>query len=319
MDTIKSYVNTMFLNLPVTDELIQIKADMLENMEDKYLELKEKGLSDNAAIGQVISEFGNIDEIIEELDIYSSEQKSDKSHTYTEEVAELPVVTINDVESIVKEKRRIGFYVGLGVVLCALGVGGLLTAVSINTLVIGIVWFTLFVAIGVILFISAGFKNSPFEYLNKKFVISKDTKKHVEERKADFQRSFMISICLGVFLCIISVIPLIVTVFIQDRDTPALLVMTALLLIVASFGVLLFTYSGVIEGTYTQLLSSNLAYQPNEDELKKMNRSYKIDAIFWPLLTVLFFIWGFFLPGGFGVSWLVFVIGGIISQIWDVY
>ena len=38
-------------------------------MEDKYNELKSEGKSENEAIGIVISEFGNIDELINELDI----------------------------------------------------------------------------------------------------------------------------------------------------------------------------------------------------------------------------------------------------------
>ena len=38
-------------------------------MEDKYVELKAEGKSENEAIGIVISEFGNMEELIRELGI----------------------------------------------------------------------------------------------------------------------------------------------------------------------------------------------------------------------------------------------------------
>ena len=45
---------------------------MLRTMEDKYEELKMEGKSENEAIGIVISEFGNIDELIDELGLLST-------------------------------------------------------------------------------------------------------------------------------------------------------------------------------------------------------------------------------------------------------
>lgn len=69
MNTIESYVETMFMNLPMTDQIINLKKDILSNMEEKYDELKSDGMSDNEAIGLVISEFGNIDELLNELEI----------------------------------------------------------------------------------------------------------------------------------------------------------------------------------------------------------------------------------------------------------
>ena len=69
MDTIKTYLDNMFLNLPKTDEINSLKNDLLNNMEDKYNELKTQGKTENEAIGIVISEFGNIDELINEMGI----------------------------------------------------------------------------------------------------------------------------------------------------------------------------------------------------------------------------------------------------------
>ena len=69
MDTIKNYLENMFATLPKNQEVLRLKNDLLESMEDKYNELKQSGRSENEAVGIVISEFGNIDEFVKELGI----------------------------------------------------------------------------------------------------------------------------------------------------------------------------------------------------------------------------------------------------------
>ncbi|MCL2077374.1 MAG: permease prefix domain 1-containing protein [Oscillospiraceae bacterium] len=67
MEVIKTYLETMFSALPQTAESFRFKNELLINMEEKYNEFKAAGKSENEAVGTVISEFGNIDEIAEAL------------------------------------------------------------------------------------------------------------------------------------------------------------------------------------------------------------------------------------------------------------
>ena len=67
METIKNYLETMFANMPNTPEVRRAKDELLSMMEDKYNELIAEGVSENAAVGTVISEFGNLDELAETL------------------------------------------------------------------------------------------------------------------------------------------------------------------------------------------------------------------------------------------------------------
>lgn len=64
MDTIKNYLDNMFSTLPQNNEIQRARAELEAMMEDKYNELKEEGASENEAVGAVISEFGNIDEVL---------------------------------------------------------------------------------------------------------------------------------------------------------------------------------------------------------------------------------------------------------------
>lgn len=65
METIKNYLENMFSHLPNTPEVQKAKYELYQMMEDKYNELISEGKSDNEAIGIVISEFGNLDELTE--------------------------------------------------------------------------------------------------------------------------------------------------------------------------------------------------------------------------------------------------------------
>ena len=69
METIKSYLETMFANMPNTPEVLRAKQELWGMMEDKYNELISEGLSENEAVGTVISEFGNLDELSKHSDL----------------------------------------------------------------------------------------------------------------------------------------------------------------------------------------------------------------------------------------------------------
>ncbi|MGO2083924.1 MAG: permease prefix domain 1-containing protein [Vagococcus sp.] len=318
MNTIKNYVETMFLHLPKTEELRQLKIDILANMEDKYLELIKKGSTENEAVGQVISEFGSIDEVLEELNLERKAERVDEYYDgeFEENQPKLPVLNEETVLDILAEKRSVAMKIGLGVILCALGVASLLVFHLFWLTFIGLIIMFMFLVLGVVFFIMGGFQNSKFEYLTHPFVLTREAREETAKLQQDFSKTFAFSITVGVVLCLVSVFPLLFTLYISTSGDGVLLAV-ALMLAIASFGVWLFIYAGVHNGTFTLLLTQGLSQQPTEEEAKKMKLVHKIDSIFWPLVTLVFFIWGFFLPGGFGVSWLIFPVGGILSQLWE--
>lgn len=67
MDTIQTYLENMFRAFPQTPEVLRAKEELFGMMEDKYNELKAAGKTENEAIGAVIAEFGNLDELADEL------------------------------------------------------------------------------------------------------------------------------------------------------------------------------------------------------------------------------------------------------------
>jgi len=69
METIRNYLNTMFAGLPDTPEVRKAYEELAAMMEDKYTELIEEGCGENEAVGTVISEFGNLEELAQTLGI----------------------------------------------------------------------------------------------------------------------------------------------------------------------------------------------------------------------------------------------------------
>ena len=69
MNAIRNYLDNMFRNLPNTEEVRRAKSELLQMMEDKYEELIAEGKTENEAVGIVISEFGNLDELADSLGI----------------------------------------------------------------------------------------------------------------------------------------------------------------------------------------------------------------------------------------------------------
>ena len=69
METIRNYLSTMFAGLPDTPEVRKAYEELAAMMEDKYTELIAEGCGENEAVGTVISEFGNLEELAQTLGI----------------------------------------------------------------------------------------------------------------------------------------------------------------------------------------------------------------------------------------------------------
>lgn len=69
MEALKEFLDNMFRGVDETNEVLRAKAELLQMMEDKYEMLLADGKNENEAVGIVISEFGNFQEIADELGI----------------------------------------------------------------------------------------------------------------------------------------------------------------------------------------------------------------------------------------------------------
>lgn len=69
MNQIRNYIEVMFSSLPNTQEVVEMKLNMLENIEEKFQELLKDGKNENEAVGLILADFGSMEELKEELGI----------------------------------------------------------------------------------------------------------------------------------------------------------------------------------------------------------------------------------------------------------
>ena len=111
METIRNYLETMFQNLPDVPEVQKAKYELGQMMEDKYQELLSDGKSDNEAVAVVISEFGNLDELADELGIESAMQ---------ENAIQTRRLGMQEAKSYLSEKTKYAWRIAFGILLCIL-------------------------------------------------------------------------------------------------------------------------------------------------------------------------------------------------------
>ncbi len=252
METIINYLNNMFATLPKTKQILSLKEDLLSNMEDKYNELKESGKSENEAIGIVISEFGNIDELMKEFNIELEDEKK-----------EIPILTEDEVNDYLRTNKKTGIFVGLGVFLCIFGVALLIlitqliddrfiTGLSEDTgYMVGLISLFLFVALAVGIFIYIGMVFEKNNYIKGNFELPIHIRKSIENKRDLFHPTYTLSVIIGVVLCILS--PIVIFIALAIDINAARYGVVALLLTV-SVAIFIFIYFGCIHISYKKLL-----------------------------------------------------------------
>lgn len=309
MKTIISYLDNMFASLPKTIQMQQLKEEMAANMEDKYNELKDDGKSENEAIGIVISEFGNIEELINEFDI-----------TFDKDEEKFPTLENEVVNDYLRTSKKSGVLIGFGVALCMYGVALLILltqlvedgriAVFSEAVgeVIGLIPLLLFVAIAVGLFIYAGMMQDKFKYLDSGFELSIEQQATLKESNDTFHKRYTKSIIIGVIICILSpMILILTTVFNEEATTYGVVVLLSLVAI----AVYLFIYYGIIKDSYKKILKMD-DYAKLPKALKKENKIIgAVAAIVWPLAVCIFLISGLVF-NQWHINWIIFPITGLL-------
>ena len=319
MQAIRNYLETMFMNLPNTPEVLRAKEELWQMMEDKYTELKNEGKSENEAVGTVISEFGNLDELAEELGIHQFME-------LPEVVAEQPrrTITMEDTKQFLHDKARQAFQVAFGVLLCIVSPVGIIIseAVHINEL-IGELALFLCIAVAVGMFVFSGISIKKWDFLKQEpCSLDFETTNYVHEKK-DYNRGiFALFLVIGIGLCILSVIPVIIfgeiNLHLQAVNLESM--GAAFLLLFVAIGVFLIVYGSMIYGSFDELLKVNDVrtvggnYVPEQKEQYMTPAMATIMEVYWPTITCIYLIWSF-LTFEWWVSWIIWPVAAIVHSI----
>jgi hypothetical protein len=311
MKTIHDYLDSLFLNVPITPETRKAKEDLSAIMEDHYHELISQGKSEHEAIGAVISEFGSVDELLQALDICSEDIEINERDWDD-------AITLEEAFSYWKTVRYFSLYLSIGISCCIFACAMFMFFVAKYAESFGLLMFLALGAVGTGFIISSALKYSVIRKSLEDRFISKEIKKAAKQKMEDYEKSFRLGLVLGIGLCIFSLAPVIMSEYWFFNDELGL----SLFLMMVALGVFLIVYVSVIHSGYAKLVKETYFIRDEDHPGTRATKHKYGDAagkvvffhtVYWPLILVVYFIWSFVFHA-WAYSWLIFVLGGILQD-----
>ncbi len=300
METITQYLETMFRTLPVNTETIRLKEELRANMEDRFDELKTQGKTENEAVGTVITEFGNIDELVRELNLTGEEQPIQDD-----------TLSLETIRGFIAYKNKTGKLVALGVFMILLGVALLLTTSHYwdGTALEDACVLPLLVLLipAVALFIYSGTLEEPYkDILKGKFTLPDGLRilltQEYQKCRSHEAKYVISSICLFVASPIVLIsVSVLMGEYYEDFGVVAMLLLIAV-------GVFSLIRNTAVSDAYKRILRLD-DYRPSEQKKGKLIGI--VASIVWPI-TAAIYIGSGFIFGTFGTLWVLFPIVGIL-------
>lgn len=302
MNTIYTFLENMFAALPKTPHILKVKEDLYQTMIEKYEDYKKSGKSENEAVGLVISEFGNIDELLEELDIKTDEKQTS-------------IILKEAYEPFINVYKKHSFRVALGVFLIIFGVAlGLVVGRNAEVLQIASrrsIIATLVIVVHIIpavgLFIAAGLEISSFNHLFEgEYELDLKERFHVEKLSKDYEKKFHQGILLGVLIIISSLVLFVSSAFVL-RGQPLLI---SLGLFIVGIGVFILIHRGMIQASFSRLLKKG-QFTP---EMREVERKQDLVAgIVFPIALMIYLAVSF-ITKRWDITWIIWpIVGGIFA------
>ena len=315
METIKNYLETMFANMPNTPEVKKAKAELLSMMEDKFNEMIVDGVNENQAVGTVIAEFGNLDELAEDLGL----SKALKETHEREESKPRHFLRMEEVEDYLNVANGNGLLIGIGVLLC-------ITSVTWPILFefllkgefgegFGVTGMFISIAIAVALFVFAGIRGRDWEFLDKELCqIDIATADMVKSKKRAFKVPHAVIIAVAIMLFILWIPTVAIDVEIVSNC----------LFYFVGVGVFMIIYASMVMGSYEKILKLNDSktisgsYGKDKGDIVYINKFAEgVMEVYWPTITCLYLIISF-VTMDWHITWVIWPVAAIAHRLLEV-
>ncbi len=314
MDTIRSYLDNMFAGLPKTKDVLRAKEELLGMMEDKYQELKDSGKTENEAVGIVISEFGNLEELAEALGIKG----------VLEQKTELPLVSIDRARSYLEDARETAPKTAVGVWFCIMSPVLLITLLGLTeagiigmkeeyATALGLTVLLMLVAVGVSFFLRYSGKMEKYNDLRQMpFSLDYQTELMVRDIKKQDEPVYKSAVSISVIAYILSALPILITSLLIEEDGASILSVAVTLIIVACATYNIIRNSGAYDACMVLLQEEDYAAS------HKTNKVYKaVSSLYWIIVTAIYLGYSF-VTNKWGISWVIWPIAGVLYGAIDV-
>ena len=171
----------------------------------------------------------------------------------------------------------------------------------------GLILLLLMVAAAVAIFLSTGFRNAPYEFLDKEpFETEYGVAGMVRERQNAYRNTYAKCNILGTCLCILAPVPLFLGSF-WEQDLLMIGMLSVTLLITAA-AVFFFTTAGVRWASMQKLLKEG---EFSAAEKKQSRTRSALSTAYWLIATAVYLGWSF-LTNDWKLTWIVWPVAGVL-------
>ncbi|TDE94236.1 hypothetical protein EXU48_12445 [Occultella glacieicola] len=305
MDAITTYVDHIFRSLPPTAEVARARSELLQMSEDRYRELLAEGVSEHEAVGRVITQFGNLDELADDLGIRSELDRAGRP--------DAPIdLSHGEAERYLAVRRRGAWLVSGGVLVILLGIAQLVLfsdGAGSDPHPLSLVAFFVAIAGAVAGFIVAGASMSRYDRLkDKELRLEPQVAAAYREQREREQTSFVVKIAAGVAVIILSVaIPATLDTMYPDSE-PVTNLAVAAMLVAIGLAVALLIEAGLRRGALDRLTAEG-DYAPEKRASNSLTG--RIAGPYWIVAAAVFLAWSF-IGNAWDRSWLVWPVAGVL-------
>lgn len=229
-------------------------------------------------------------------------------------------VSREEAEAFLDVKRRTTPWIAFATVLCILspiplfllaaaaefGRSGISEYMAVG---LGMVILLVLCAGAVGIYITCGMKTKPFAFFETEpFEAEPAVLALAEAQKAGYHPTYSKCCVLGTCLCILSVIPLFLSIVVMGDNEMAMIGALAILMAVCAAGVVLFILSGIRMATYEKLLQEG-DYTPEE---KLRQRKFgSLAGAYW-LVVVAIYLGYSFVTDDWQRGWVIWPVAGLV-------
>ena len=228
-------------------------------------------------------------------------------------------ISLEQALKYVESKMEVSSLVTKGVLLCVCSVVPLfffLAMAQTNRLnltsnvaaAIGVVSLLVMVSIGISFFISTNqYEKDIAPIENEAFELVYGVHSVFQEKLQKFRATYNLRLSMGIFMFIISFVPLMFVSMFFDGSDIILMMLIVLILMIAA-GIYIVASASAKYDAYNNILKDNGI---ETEKSRRTKRAEKLAAFYWPLLTAIYLGWSLWTMD-WGITWIVWPVGGVL-------
>ncbi len=330
MNVIHAYLETMFSPYPQTPRMLEAKTELQAMMEDAYQGFVAKGASHNEAVGRVITDFGNLDELAPVLGI-SGEIAPQLGPTQTQHTssptapdsAQYPAITLDEAKGLADAQHRTRYRLATSValfvmaaipliVLTAAASSGVVALSENVASVVGLLLLGTVVAIGVVTIIGVNRELAPYRSVREgRFSRNPVVTGWAEDLAKTHERSRITALQISVVCWVLSPAPVLLLTLIPNNaphaDFWSVLGVAGTLTMVA-LGLLILLPASWANSVLETVTKGGKRPDEADDENSIVG---VIASFYWPLVVAIYLAWSF-IGNAWDRSWIIWPICGVL-------